>query len=170
MIQEQRRASEGFVRGLRLPPASSIRDLAPEIERRTGRAVELQPAELDWSAPCGMWVATKSRHIVFFDPRTTLAHQDHIIAHEFAHMLRNHKGGASIGGETVGGLLPDLDPELIQMVLGRTQYDEKDEMEAELDGSYLQAHIHASQRRVISQRGESEVDRRVARTFLRGRE
>ncbi|MGW1815416.1 hypothetical protein ACWCQM_17885 [Streptomyces sp. NPDC002125] len=169
MMQEQRRASEGFVRGLRLPPAPSIRDLAPEIERRTGRAVELQPAELDWSAPCGMWVATKSRHIVFFDPRTTLAHQDHIIAHEFAHMLRNHKGGVSIGGETVGGLLPDLDPELIQMVLGRTQYDEKDEMEAELDGSYLQAHIHASQRRVISQRGESEVDRRVARTFLRGR-
>jgi hypothetical protein len=163
-----RQASETFVRDLALPAASSIRDLLPEVERRTGRTVQLRPAELDWSAPCGMWVATERAHYVFYDPRTSPAHQDQIIAHEFAHILKGHKGQTESSGETVGGLLTLLDPELIQMVLGRTQYDEEEELEAEIIGSYIQAHVHSYQKNSVSISSETEVGR-VARTFLRRR-
>ncbi|MEU3355250.1 hypothetical protein [Streptomyces sp. NPDC037389] len=144
---------------------ASIRDLLPEVERRTGRTVSLQSAEVGWSAPCGMWVATERTHYVFYDPMTSRAHQDHIIAHEFAHILMGHKGAMEVPDETVGGLLTLLDPELIKMVLGRTQYEDQEELEAELTGSYLHAHIRST-RNHARPSDDPEADR-VARTLLR---
>ncbi|MGA5134958.1 hypothetical protein ACPCTO_34765 [Streptomyces olivoreticuli] len=162
------RASERFVRSLGLPSVTGIRDLLPEVERRTQRAVRLEPAEVEWSAPCGMWVATAEMHYIFYDPRTSIAHQDHIIAHEVAHILKRHRGRTKAPAETTEGLLTLLDPELIQSVLGRTQYDDVEELEAELVGTYLQAHVHHHQKYQVALSDETESDR-VARTFLRTR-
>ena len=137
-----RRRSEGFVTGLGLPPVAGVRDLVPEIERRTGRALSLQAAELEasQSIPCGMWLATRDTHYVFYDPRTSRAHQDHIIAHEFGHILKDHRGGPTLPSKDGSGLISHIDPSVVRMVLGRTDYAEHDEMEAELIGCYLQAH------------------------------
>ncbi|MFD7334855.1 hypothetical protein ACFV98_02480 [Streptomyces violascens] len=162
------RASERFVRDLSLPSVTGIRDLLPEVERRTQRAVKLEPAEVGWSAPCGMWVATAKSHYIFYDPRTSVAHQDHIIAHEIAHILKRHEGERELPAEATEGLLTLLDPELIQTVLGRAQYDDAEELEAELVGTYLQAHVHFHQKYQVAISDETESDR-VARTFLRPR-
>ncbi|MEU1355390.1 hypothetical protein ABZ410_16025 [Streptomyces cinnamoneus] len=162
------RASERFVRSLSLPSVTGIRDLLPEVERRTQRAVKLEPAEVGWSAPCGMWVATAETHYIFYDPRTSIAHQDHIIAHEVAHILKRHQGQRKVPAEATEGLLALLDPELIQSVLGRAQYDDAEELEAELVGTYLQAHVHHHQKYQVAISDETESDR-VARTFLRRR-
>ncbi|MFI1890369.1 hypothetical protein [Streptomyces jumonjinensis] len=164
-MRRTRRACRTFVRSLQLPPVAGIRDLVPELERRTGRSLQLQPAEIGLSAPCGMWIATRATDYVFYDPQTSRAHQDHIIAHEFGHMLKQHRGvpGYSANAE---GLIQMMDPSVIELVLGRTDYDEIEEQEAELVGSYLQQHIHASRIRVKAQPGDLTADR-VAKTFLR---
>ncbi|MFJ9416639.1 ImmA/IrrE family metallo-endopeptidase [Streptomyces sp. NPDC101227] len=155
--------SERFVRSLNLPAVTGIRDLIPEVERRTGLAVELQPAEVQVSTPCGLWIATEKRHYIFYDPRTSVAHQDHIIAHEIAHILKDHQGTAKMSTDVSG-----ISAELILSVLGRTQYDDAQELEAEMVGTYLQAHVlyHRKDRSGILDESESG---RVARTFIRSR-
>ncbi|MGW0737483.1 hypothetical protein [Streptomyces sp. NPDC002851] len=162
------RSSRDFVRGLTLPPVASVRDLVPEIERRVGRALSLQPAELAASEtiPCGMWLATQDTHYVFYDPRTSRAHQDHIIAHEFGHILKDHRGGPELpgaSGKDGSGLISHIDPAVVRMVLGRTDYTAHDEKEAELIGSYLQAHANAYEP------PPSKEAAAVARTLLRRR-
>ncbi|NBE56505.1 hypothetical protein [Streptomyces boluensis] len=163
-----RRDCRDFVRGLGLPPVAGVRDLVPEMERRTGRALRLEAAEVAASdtIPCGMWLATRDTHYVFYDPRTSRSHQDHIIAHEFGHILKEHRGGPSLRAKDAGALITHIDPAVVRAVLGRTDYAEHDEREAELIGSYLQAHTggHAP-----APGGDAA---RVARTLLRrgGRE
>lgn len=159
------RSSRDFVRGLRLPPVAGVRDLVPYIERRVGRALSLQPAELAASEtiPCGMWLATQDTHYVFYDPRTSRAHQDHIIAHEFGHILKDHRGGPELTSKDGSGLFTHIDPAVVRMVLGRTDYTAHDEKEAELIGSYLQAHAQAYEP------PPSKEAAAVARTLLRRR-
>ncbi|MDI3405825.1 toxin [Streptomyces cavernicola] len=134
-----------FVRDLRLPAVAGVRDLVPYVEQRTGRALRLEPAEVaaSESVPCGMWLATRDTHYVFYDPRTSRSHQDHIIAHEFGHILKEHRGGPALRDKDAAALITHIDPAVVRAVLGRTDYAEHDEREAELIGSYLQAHASA---------------------------
>ncbi|MFD3815226.1 hypothetical protein ACFWRZ_09170 [Streptomyces rubiginosohelvolus] len=163
---ELRQQSRTFLEELRLPAVTSVRDLAPFVEARTGRPVMLipvahdeMPEVLDAQAPCGMWLATDTADHIFYDADTSPAHADVIIGHEFAHMLRGHRDQGSPVGD-LGGLVPDLDPAVIRMLLGRTKYTEPDEHEAEMLGSLLQE--HASSRRT-----NAEPDDPIARTLLR---
>ncbi|BCL31015.1 secondary metabolite protein [Streptomyces aurantiacus] len=99
---------------------------------------------------------------VFYDPETSPAHQDHIIAHEFAHILKGHRGSTTLPAPDGGGLLSLLDPALIAAFLGRTGYAEHDEQEAEMVGSFLQAHANSYRPPTRSE----EADR-ITRTLLR---
>ncbi|MFB6505581.1 hypothetical protein ACFC07_22180 [Streptomyces sp. NPDC056099] len=159
--------SRAFLSSLRLPAVDSIRDLAPFVEDRTGRPIKLipvahdeMPEALDADAPCGMWLATDTSDHIFYDADTSTAHADVIIGHEFAHMLRGHRDQGSPVGD-LGGLVPDLDPAVIRVLLGRTKkYAEPDEHEAELLGSLLQEHV-ASRLTIVG------ADDPIARTLLR---
>ncbi|MEU6756073.1 hypothetical protein [Streptomyces sp. NPDC046685] len=161
-----------FVRGLQLPAVRSVRDLVPFVEERIGKPIRLQPAEVGAAVPCGMWIATSTGCYLFYDPETSPAHQDHIIAHELAHALMGHRGMTTLLAPMAGGLLGLLDPGLIAAVLGpagggasilgRTNYSETDEFDAELVGSLLQQ--HANSYRPPS--GSEEADR-ITRTLLR---
>jgi hypothetical protein len=150
-----------FVRDLELPAVESVRELRPFVEERIGQPIRLQPAEVGAALPCGMWIATKTVSYVFYDPETSPAHQDHIIAHEFAHILKSHRGSTTLPFG-FGGLFSVLDPGLIKAVLGRTDYAERDEQEAEMVGSYLQAHANSYRPPTRSE----EADR-ITRTLLR---
>ena len=90
-----------------------------------------------------MWIATSTVSYIFFDPQTSPAHQDHIIAHEFAHVLAGHRGSSTLPTPDAGGLLNLLDPALIRAVLGRTDYAHHDEQEAEMVASFLQEHANS---------------------------
>ncbi|MDQ8707194.1 hypothetical protein RCO28_32715 [Streptomyces sp. LHD-70] len=164
---EIRRSCRDFVLGLSLPAVAGVRDLVPYVERRTGRALRLEPAEVaaSESVPCGMWLATRDTHYVFYDPRTSRSHQDHIIAHEFGHILKEHRGGPALRDKDAAALITHIDPAVVRAVLGRTDYAEHDEREAELIGSYLQAHTSP-----YAAAAPAEEDAaRVARTLLRPR-
>ncbi|MFD7764104.1 M48 family metalloprotease [Streptomyces microflavus] len=162
---ELRSESREFLRELHLPTVASVRDLVPFVEARNGRPVMLipvahdeMPEALDAEAPCGMWLATDTTDHIFYDGDTSPAHADVIIGHELAHMLRGHRDQGSPVGD-LGGLVPDLDPAVIRVLLGRTKYSEPDEHEAEMLGSLLQEHV--------TSRRNAEPDDPIARTLLR---
>ncbi|MCX2968551.1 MULTISPECIES: hypothetical protein [Streptomyces] len=137
-----RRECRRFVHDLALPPARGIRELLPAVEARTGHPIRVASAPVDSALGiCGMWLRTvEGVDIVFVHEQTTRAHQDHILAHEVAHILREHRGGPE---QTVSHrLFPSLDPSVVARMLGRTDYAYRDEREAELIGSYLQQHVH----------------------------
>ncbi|RLU79931.1 hypothetical protein CTZ27_35870 [Streptomyces griseocarneus] len=143
-----------FVASLGLPPAASVRDLRSFVEKRIGQAIHIAPHDrADGSLPCGMVIASGGANYIGYDPETSPAHQDHIIAHELAHLLKGHRGEP---------LVNDLDADLLATILGRTDYDEDAEREAELIGSLLQTHVINS--RPASQ---SESADRIARTLMR---
>ncbi|MGW0757072.1 hypothetical protein ACWD1Y_11390 [Streptomyces sp. NPDC002814] len=164
------RALRDFVASLGLPPADNIRDLIPFVEQHTGRPIVLIPVtdrsalpeSLDATSPCGLWLATDKADNIFYDATTSVAHQDIIIGHELGHILRRHHtvdGDILAGVGTLGGLLPDMTPALIRMLVGRTRYAEPDEAEAETIGSLLLEHVHASR--------SPHQDDPISRTLLR---
>lgn len=161
-----RRDSRRFVHGLDLPPADSIRELLPAIEERSGYSIRLAPAPVDIEQGlCGLWIrTTEGIDYIFVDKKTSRAHQDHIIAHEIAHILCSHheRLGLPQAKPIAERLVTTLDPEVVRMMLGRSDYEYRDEREAELIGSYLQRHVHRPNRRL----GEHG---RVAQTLLRGK-
>ncbi|MFD9248348.1 M48 family metalloprotease [Streptomyces bottropensis] len=158
-----------FVNGLGLPPVDNVRALVSFVEQYTGRPIKLIPVtdpaalpeSLDAATPCGLWLATDTTDHIFYDGTTSLAHQDVIIGHELGHILRRHHtvdGDILAGVGTLGGILPDMTPALIRMLVGRTRYAEPDEVEAETIGSLLLEHVHASR---------SAHDDPISRTLLR---
>ncbi|MFJ4007374.1 hypothetical protein ACIPWL_28505 [Streptomyces sp. NPDC090023] len=152
---------------LRLPHVTNIRDLSVEVSRRTGRTVVLEPREQAPSV-CGACAVTKSAVHVFYDPRTSSLHQDHIIAHEFSHLLLGHheKRPASALSETI---FANIDSATVQMMLGRTKYDEDEERDTELLASLLQRQIIDRWLRSDETSGD-EVQDRITHTLLRRRE
>ncbi|OKK17713.1 hypothetical protein AMK16_20470 [Streptomyces sp. CB00455] len=137
---------------LGLPAVDSVLDLVPFMEERFDRSIRLMPFvsdpadpdSLDASAPCGLWIATGDTDYVFYDTAISRAHAEIIVGHEFGHMLGRHRGSAPVGAADLGALITDIDPATVQLVLGRTRYDEPEEFEAEMLGSLLQEHLSAS--------------------------
>lgn len=152
---------------LKLPPVTNIRDLSDEVARRTGRKVVLEPREQAPSV-CGACAVTESAIHVFWDPRTSSLHQDHIIAHEFCHLLLGHheKRPASALSSTI---FTNIDLATVQMMLGRTKYDEDEERDTELLASLLQRQIIDRWLRSDQPSGD-EVQDRLTHTLLRRRE
>ncbi|WP_223735606.1 hypothetical protein [Streptomyces purpurogeneiscleroticus] len=172
---EVERRSRAFVAELDLPPVDSVLDLVPFMENRFGRSIRLMPFtpdpadadSLDASAPCGMWLATDTTDYVFYDTGISRAHAEIIVGHEFAHMLRRHRGKAPIAQGSLGGLIDGIDPSTVRLVLGRTRYNEPEEFEAEMLGSLLQEHV-SNPRATASRTSRTARDSDpIARTLLR---
>ncbi|SUD49565.1 Uncharacterised protein [Nocardia otitidiscaviarum] len=110
-----------------------------------GKPIELMPVEsallpgtLDpgRGTPCGLWLDCTDVDVIAYDSATSDYHIDQIIAHETGHMLLDHDAdGAGLLG--VQQLLPDVDPALIRRVLGRSQFADHQEAEAELFADLL---------------------------------
>lgn len=116
---------------------------------------------------CGACAVTESAFHVFYDPRTSILHQDHIIAHEFSHLLLGHQNRpASALSETI---FTNVGSATVQMMLGRTKYDEDEERDTEQLASLLQRQIIDRWLRSDESTGD-EVQDRVTHTLLRRRE
>lgn len=152
-----------FVHSLDLPRVESVRDLRGYIEELIGEPIRIAPGKpADGETPCGMVVKSGGVNYIGYDPDTSPAHQDHIIAHEFGHLLKGHRGIATTLIPEGGVILGDLDSDLWATVLGRTNYAETVEREAEAVGSFLQAHVITSR-----PAPQSESADRITRTLMR---
>jgi hypothetical protein len=80
---------------------------------------------------------------VFYNPETSQLHAEHIILHELSHMLSGHttgiNAGRAVSGGTISQLVPDLDPRVIDTILGRAGYTTAQEREAEMLASLIRA-------------------------------
>ncbi|MFE3071612.1 hypothetical protein [Streptomyces sp. NPDC059247] len=140
---------------VRLPQPFSIPTFREHVAEQRGRPLHLHPLPRDASraGACGLWLATTTDDHIFYERHTSALHQEHIVLHEFGHMLFEHGPQAE---ETDDGdalrstFLPDLDPHMVGRILGRTNYSTRQEREAELLASMLrtgadQPHRHAPQ-------------------------
>ncbi|GAA2721285.1 MULTISPECIES: hypothetical protein [Streptomyces] len=134
-----RRRCEAMLDELDPPRPFSLDELRRALVRRRGRPLHLHPLPLQAAASgaCGLWLATDTDDHIFYEQRTTRAHQEHIVLHEIGHMLFDHRSLRSDDFGGLAALLPDLSPRLIRRLLGRTDYTTREEQEAEMFASVL---------------------------------
>jgi hypothetical protein len=114
-------------------PDTFVRAVAEHRDRR----IELMPVPATAGAPCGLLMTTDRADYILYPVDTTELHQQHILMHEVAHLLCGHTGTAEIDAAATRALMPNLSPELVRRVLGRTVYTETEEHEAELLASLI---------------------------------
>lgn len=135
--RELRRRCERLLDELAAPAGTDVRALCALVGRRQGKPIHLLAESLPAQSPCGLAVRTQRFDAIFYERHTTPLHQEHIIGHELGHILCGHATAPVIDPEASRLLLPDLDPALVQAVLGRTNYTEVQEREAEMIASLI---------------------------------
>ncbi|WP_354380854.1 hypothetical protein [Streptomyces sp. PvR034] len=111
-----------------LPHPFSLDALCERIAEQRGRPIRLHPLpkEAAESGVCGLWVGTTSIDYVFYEAQTSPLHREHIVLHELGHILFGHN---SLEGEESGAHAP--------VILGRTNYTNRQEQEAEMLASLI---------------------------------
>lgn len=137
-LRQLRRSCAAKVEALELPSPFDVLVFCASLERSRARPILLIPRSLPAGAPSGLCVSTTAGDYVFYESQTSVLHQEHIILHELAHLLCEHQAVVS-HGELSRFLFPDLDPRMIERVLGRTCYALWAEQEAELIASLILA-------------------------------
>ncbi|WP_189958920.1 hypothetical protein [Streptomyces alanosinicus] len=136
-IRQLLRACETRFTDWEVPTPFTITRLVEHLSDRRNRLIHLIPTELGADRPSGIWLALPALDVVIYESRTSRTHQEHIIAHELAHMLCEHTQEAPLDRDTAGRLFPGLDPRLVQQMMGRTKYPDGDELEAEVMASVI---------------------------------
>ncbi|AYG84930.1 hypothetical protein DWB77_07145 [Streptomyces hundungensis] len=126
---------------VQLPQPFTIASFREHVAAQRGRPLYLHalPLEVATDGACGLWLATDVDDHIFYEQHTSALHQEHIVLHEFGHMLCDHQpvAGERDEGDALRAVLPDLDPSVIGRLLGRTNYSTRQEREAELLASLL---------------------------------
>ncbi|MQS09044.1 hypothetical protein [Streptomyces alkaliphilus] len=82
---------------------------------------------------CGLWVELDSADYIFHEASTSPLHRDHIVLHEISHMLLGHNVTDGRGpGVDLKNLFTTIDPRTVRAVLGRANFSNAREREAEL--------------------------------------
>ncbi|MEW2145912.1 hypothetical protein AB0869_24170 [Micromonospora vinacea] len=136
-LHRLRRRCERIVAELEVPEPFDIRKLCDVLAERRGRPIHLVPIKLPAQTVCGMCVPTGDFDAIFFEQDTSPLHQLLIIGHELGHLLAGHRATEVLDADASRLLLPDLDPQLVQRSLGRSNYAAAEEREAEMIGSLL---------------------------------
>ncbi|MCI3928135.1 toxin [Streptomyces sp. AN091965] len=134
-----RRSCEARLAALKLPASCDIAELCALLSEQRGRPLHLVPIAMRAAQPCGLWIASSTADLIIFEAKTTRPHQEHIIAHELAHIICGHRSSSSLDDATARSVFPDLDPALVRDMLARTEYAEDQEQEAEMTASLINA-------------------------------
>ena len=137
-LRELRRSCAARVGALDLPSPFAVRTFCASLERTRRRPLHVIPRAFPAGGPSGGCVSTGTSDYIFYESHTSVLHQDHIILHEVAHLLCEHQPVVS-HDEIERLLFPDLDPKVIERVLGRTCDASWPEQEAELIASLILA-------------------------------
>ncbi|GAB2879657.1 hypothetical protein [Streptomyces mayteni] len=133
---------------LTVPEPFAIENLAEAVARRRGRPLRLIPLpgnDTGGSGICGVWIALGGADHVYYAPVASPVHQAHIVLHELAHMLLDHRQDGAPDRESLRRLFPDLDPAMAARLLARdrTRTTTGQEQEAELLASLMWQHFDA---------------------------
>ncbi|GAA3434826.1 hypothetical protein [Kutzneria kofuensis] len=134
----RRRCAE-VLRDLGLPDSFDVPTLCAALSARRGRPIQQLPVPNLFDV-CGLWIATDTADLIAYEQHTSAPHQNHIVLHEIGHMLCDHYPATVSPAEQARLLMPNLDPNMIRRVLGRTGYSSVEEQEAEFLASLLGQH------------------------------
>ncbi|SCF29264.1 protein of unknown function [Micromonospora purpureochromogenes] len=162
-LNRLRKRCEQLLTALKVPEPFDIRALCQVLGQRRGRPIHLVPIKLPARTVCGMFVPTGDFDAIFFEQNTSPLHQMLIIGHELGHLIAGHQTTEVLDPEASRMLLPDLDPQLVQRSLGRSNYAAAEEREAEMIGSLLLRRT----RRGASEEDDLPLDRRQAELYGR---
>ncbi|MBW1603949.1 hypothetical protein JJV70_17940 [Streptomyces sp. JJ66] len=175
MSTTSRRARcEAVADALDLPRPFDLDVLCERIAARRGRPLRLVPLEgaPDASTPCGVWVATSTADMIFYEPATSGVHKLQIVLHELAHLVLGHGAPDAERPAYATRLLQDVaecaqpvdedgDLDLGQLlhILGRTSYTDEQEREAELLATILSDRALSEETPPASGRAAGVLDR-----------
>jgi hypothetical protein len=115
-----------------------------------GRPITLIPMAMHdvIDSPCGLWLVREDDDVIIHEDATSEYHIDQIVCHEIGHMVLGHDRETPGGGcdSTLGAVLPDIDPDTVRTVLGRSGYGSGPEREAELFASMVMVSATAGRR------------------------
>lgn len=125
-----------------------IDDLVASIAKGRRRPIRIVDADfggLDGTI-CGLWLALPVADLIFIADDLSGMHRDHVILHELAHLLLDHRAVSEATIEEVASLFPSLKPDLVKRVLQRSHYDDAQEAAAEQLASAVAASTRRTQR------------------------
>jgi hypothetical protein len=134
-----------LARTLPIPVPWDRDQFVENMARLRGRPIRLIPTPTPAvpGSPCGLWLKRDTDDVVVHEVGTSEYHMDQIVCHEIGHMVLGHDR-PRISGPTIAShselcttLLPDLDPATVRGVLGRTDYGDAQERDAEMFASML---------------------------------
>ncbi|ONI81188.1 hypothetical protein ALI144C_21865 [Actinosynnema sp. ALI-1.44] len=135
-MRQLRRRCEQHLRTFAVPQPFDLDAFCAHVAEKRGRRLELKPMPgLSAAAPCGMWLSVADADYILYEPTTSKLHSEHIVLHELAHMLCDHR--LSIDVSLRRRLFPTIDPDVVRRVLGRVNYATEQEQEAEMLASMI---------------------------------
>ncbi|MFC4018965.1 hypothetical protein ACFOW4_13570 [Micromonospora sp. GCM10011542] len=162
-LHRLRKRCEQIAADVEIPEPFDIQRLCDLLGERRGRPIHLVPIKLPAHTVCGMCVPTGEFDAIFFEQDTSPLHQLLIIGHELGHLLAGHRATQVLDPDASRLLLPDLDPQLVQRSLGRSNYAAVEEREAEMIGSLLLRRARAGR----DDEQDSPLDSRQAELYGR---
>jgi hypothetical protein len=134
-----------FARKLPIPVPWDRDAFIANVAKMRGRAITLIPTDTAalGDSPCGLWLARDDDDLILHEIGTSDYHIDQIVGHEIGHMLLGHGQNPACDvdkareSDLCRHILPDIDPKTVRAVLGRTNYVNDQEHDAELFASML---------------------------------
>ncbi|MET8012917.1 toxin [Streptomyces sp. NPDC005271] len=127
-----RRWARTLVESLDLPSPCDLQTLRDKVSAEHDRPIRLVPMAMHGSGLSGLWLETDDADLVIYEATTGAQHRNHIIAHEFSHILCGHNSTEALSDQAAKLFFPDLDPGMVRRMLGRGGYANRDEQEAEI--------------------------------------
>lgn len=132
---------------LPLPEPFTVERFRQALEAHRGRSLSIGTMPgLEPGQPSGVWIATATADYVFVDETARPLHREHIVLHELAHIMCDHRGAPAMSEGDAAALLPSLSSEMVARVLGRTRYSQGEEQEAELLATMIAQRVDCSDR------------------------
>ena len=122
---------------LDIPVPFDLGQFLARLMLQRNKVIYLHPFTSGPGVPCGLWIGTAETDHVFHEEGTTPWHKTHIVMHEIAHLLLDHDDGTQAWHGLARLLVPDVDPSLVRLVLGRSAYTSTEEREAETLASLI---------------------------------
>ncbi|MFC0531364.1 hypothetical protein [Phytohabitans kaempferiae] len=132
-----RQRCERLVATLDIPTPLDIELLCQRVGQQLDRRILLCPMAMPTDAPCGVWIATDEHDMILFERLTSPLHQRLIILHELGHLVAQHVPTTVDDRDAARLLVPDLDPDVVARMLGRTHFSAEEERTAELIASLI---------------------------------
>lgn len=163
------RRCAAIIQEIDIPEPFDLGRFLARLVMQRQRMIFLHPFTSGPGVPCGLWIGTAQADHIFHEEGTTAWHQTHIVTHEIAHMLLGHPGGTQVWQNLVSLLAPDVDPSLVQMIVGRSAYSTAEEQEAETLASLILGQERTALKPVpVVGTGTAAVLSRLERTWGRG--